>query len=228
MARKQNITWLISGKTPTKKQVTNLKNYAQSMITREIYKGAKNYKVNEMIKEFKKIDRLTNKNVRKSTRSSIFNFFSNQDINKQGKDIFLKGFREKTTSQEKNYIKSRTIKKLEKVLKIGKSKNSVLNYVKSNNQEFINTKILSGIGQKQAKKQLEEETSGEDDFYNNLTNEELLELLALNHDIIGPILENMGGWAVANAKYSADLERILNNYGSNKMLEIKQQIDKQK
>lgn len=250
MSRKLNINWYIKDTKPTKTNINSLKKYTKNLI-KERALTSNNTQLLDLIKSYKAITKLeTTKKPTKALRKKISKIWANENVEKSNNTFYVKGFKTTKISKKKlketqpNFITKWTLKKLDEVikedlpkLKTPKLKNqvqvrkprkrtnkSIVDHLKTNNANIVNEfATFNKISKKEATKELTAISNNEQEnsIFDRLT------LNALNNPTIGGIIENMGGWANANAKYSDDLERLINNYGDDELKELWEQYNNQ-
>lgn len=214
-----DISWLLKGKKPTKRNLQSLKSFAKTNLKNMVIKGAHSEDIKAYMKTIDKIDKIDNKKkLTKKQRQNLSKVFAGKKVHIQnGGRIVIRKVTMRSTKITKNkmkiYLNDYQLKKMEKILKskafAQRVKRKTKDFVKQTKREY-ETQTNSKITMIEARRLALEDTlidynTSEDYSYD-------LEEEALANDIIGPIIEAMGGWYRASTKYAEDLERLINDY----------------
>lgn len=228
-----NVSWVIRGEDPNKTQIKQIQRLGKATLKKMILTGAKLHEIQDYLKDLKKIDKLTTeKRITKVSRKNITKLWSNQPLRLENGNfhVHLSKLKipratkmpgaKKAKKQGSSTVKNKEAKALENIKLGGYIPHQTIAAIgrRINNQQLINklkqsneNYLMELAKQFPDKKRSELIALAKQVNTIDKGNAELVQA-ALEHEIIGPIIEAMGGWALANQKYPEAVERLINNY----------------
>lgn len=219
--KKLNVGWLLKGQAPTKVQLNQLKSYGKQQLKNMIIKGAHSEKIKDYLKSLEALDKIKTKsqvpklsNAGKTHTTKIIQ--GQAIVLGSGGSLTIANIKLKQPSKKDitmgGHLTYWQISKLEKYVK----NKQFINKIKINNSQYIKEvmkKYTEKTGEKisWSKGQTLARQESLREYYLD-PNKENLETKAMENNIVGPIIESMGGWAVASKSYAEDLERLLNDH----------------